>query len=35
MIHLSEEELHKENVFFLQKTFEIIQHNLIKFIKNF
>lgn len=35
MIHLSEEELHKENVFFLQKTFEILQHNLAKFVKSF
>ncbi len=35
MVGLSEEELQKENVFFLQKTFEILQQNLVKFIRNF
>ncbi len=35
MIQLSEEELQKENVFFLQKTFEILQHNLAKSVASF
>lgn len=32
MIKLAEEELQKENVFFLQKMFEILQHNLAKLL---
>lgn len=32
MIKIAEEELQRENVFFLQKMFEILQHNLGKFV---
>ena len=32
---MSEEELQKENVFFLQKTFEVLQQNLVKVVREF
>ena len=35
LLHLSEEELQKENVFFLQKTFEVLQQNLAKVVREF
>jgi len=35
LIKLGEEELQKESIYFLQKSFEIMQHNISKFIEHF